>query len=287
METRREFLEARYYETYYFANVVRNVLHDQFAYIRNLDEFYGDERFLNFVTPFPKYSALHAFIEFAVVSILFEDLAKVDLDNMRREANRYRFGSSASNRHDLEVNRALRYYGIEHLSFDAWLSEKSKTFESAHEDDAYDYFNDLQLEGPIDALLERTVAEVFFVLFQNRGLLQVFNEMLAGIVADSELSEVPLEMRPLFKRAGVLKRVHIPAWVQKAVFFRDRGLCVLCRRDISGLVSIGAAKNFDHIVPLAGGGLNDVTNVQLLCERCNSEKGAKGSHTSEVYEAWY
>ncbi len=31
----------------------------------------------------------------------------------------------------------------------------------------------------------------------------------------------------------------------------------------------------DHILPLALGGLNDDSNVQLLCPRCNRKKGAK------------
>jgi hypothetical protein len=45
----RYIFEARFYETYYFALVVRNILHDQLAYIRHLDEFYGDGKHLAFM----------------------------------------------------------------------------------------------------------------------------------------------------------------------------------------------------------------------------------------------
>jgi len=31
----RPLIEARFYETYYFANMIRNILSDQFGYIRN------------------------------------------------------------------------------------------------------------------------------------------------------------------------------------------------------------------------------------------------------------
>ena len=81
----RQYIEIRCFETYYFANAIRNILHDQFAYIRNLNDFYGDEQYLNFLEPFPKFSAFHSFIEFIVRTILFEDLDKVDLNKWRTE----------------------------------------------------------------------------------------------------------------------------------------------------------------------------------------------------------
>ena len=47
------------------------------------------------------------------------------------------------------------------------------------------------------------------------------------------------------------------------------------------------AQRFDHIVPLASGGLNDITNIQLLCDPCNATKSAKPIAPSDTYRRWY
>lgn len=64
-------------------------------------------------------------------------------------------------------------------------------------------------------------------------------------------------------------------------------MCVMCAVDLSGLLAIGSEENYDHIVPLANGGLNDVTNIQLLCRSCNARKHAGEATTGSRYEAWY
>jgi len=60
-------------------------------------------------------------------------------------------------------------------------------------------------------------------------------------------------------------RPKIPPAVQREVWNRDGGRCVLCGR-ISDL-------EFDHIIPVAKGGSSTPRNVQLLCETCNRQKG--------------
>lgn len=286
----RPLSEIRFYQTYYFANAIRNILHNQFEYLRGLDDFYGDDRYLAFIAPFQKYSAFHCFIEFVVDEILSDEISEIDLGE--RQDTVRRFSSIPQALSDLRpstlpVNEALSYYEIEHTSFEDWLKECNKIFLDATEDDVSDYYSDLRLEGPYDALLERAVHEVFFVLFQNRRLLLLFNDMMARQVEDSDMDELPDEDRRYFTSLGVLKRVAIPSWVKRAVFFRDRGLCVICHRDLSGVLNISNTENFDHIVPLAQGGLNDVSNIQLLCQECNLKKLHHAASTSDFYEAWY
>jgi 5-methylcytosine-specific restriction endonuclease McrA len=41
------------------------------------------------------------------------------------------------------------------------------------------------------------------------------------------------------------------------------------------------------MIPLAEGGINDVTNLQLLCGECNLKKGDRCTGTSCRYERWF
>jgi hypothetical protein len=62
-----------------------------------------------------------------------------------------------------------------------------------------------------------------------------------------------------------LLREPIPDDVKMFVWRRDSGRCVRC----------GSQERieFDHIIPLEKGGSNTARNLQILCERCNREKG--------------
>lgn len=259
--------EAKYYETYYFCNVIRNVLNDQFNYARGLNDFLGDGRIFYLVTNFAKQSLLHEFIAFVVEEIYWERIYKFDPDN----------------RNELFIEHALKYHSISHVTYQEFL--RLHSIDNNH-NSVEDYINGLQETGGYEKLIQQTVDEVFYVLFQNRALLLEFNELLASMLEIEP--ELPNEVSHLFTKRGKLKRRNIPKWVQRAVFFRDRGSCVICNKDISGLVSLNSKENFDHIVPLARYGFNDVTNIQLLCKECNQlEKRDGESITSSNYENWY
>lgn len=55
----------------------------------------------------------------------------------------------------------------------------------------------------------------------------------------------------------------------QCLFAMQRGRCAACGRSIAG------EYHADHIVALARGGSNDISNIQLLCPPCNLEKHAK------------
>ncbi len=62
-------------------------------------------------------------------------------------------------------------------------------------------------------------------------------------------------------------RIIIPPAVRKYVFERERYCCKSCgRSDQQTELTI------DHIIPLARGGSNDISNLQTLCRRCNTRK---------------
>jgi 5-methylcytosine-specific restriction endonuclease McrA len=50
------------------------------------------------------------------------------------------------------------------------------------------------------------------------------------------------------------------------IFVRDGAACVHCGADEDLTI--------DHIIPVAAGGTDDPANLQVLCRRCNSAKGA-------------
>lgn len=290
MNSKRSFIELTYYETYYFANLVKNVLEDQFAHLRTLEDFYGDGLYLNYASPFRRFSALHSFIRFVISDVLSEDLLNIKLDIRQDDAERFKSFPTALDPHPskLPVNLAFDRFGIRHESFETWLESRGSSFLEATDGDVEAYYDDLRTGGQVDALLERATAEVFFVLFQNRSALLLFNQMMARQIAHEAQDELAdSRYRGLFSRPGVLRRVAIPSWVRRAVYFRDRGMCVICASDLSGILAIGSEENYDHIVPLAAGGLNDVTNIQLLCKACNSQKRAGEATTTNRYEAWY
>ncbi len=62
-------------------------------------------------------------------------------------------------------------------------------------------------------------------------------------------------------------RIIIPPAVRKYVFERDRYCCQSCSQ-----THLQTELTIDHIIPLAKGGSNDISNLQTLCRRCNSRK---------------
>lgn len=272
---RPRLFDLTYFETYYFANIINNILEEPLPYLVSLNDFFGENNYKEFLEPFPKITRLHNFIIFILDSINYENT---------KEAERESFIKGERN---LWIEVAFEYFEFEFDTFDKWLSDQNKLRSDIDEDDIADYLLDMQLCGPYEELLERMADEIFFVIFLNRQTLQRFNIMISHQIRNKELNELDVEDLPFFKKNGVLNRMNIPKWVKRAVLHRDRGMCVNCNKDLTGQINIGGIENFDHIVPLAIGGINDITNIQLLCETCNQSKQAKNIQTSIKYEKWY
>jgi len=68
------------------------------------------------------------------------------------------------------------------------------------------------------------------------------------------------------------KRAFIPPEVRKYVLERDNYQCRSC-----GKTAAEAKLQVDHIIPVAQGGVDDISNFQTLCQACNQKK----SHSTD------
>ncbi|MFM1714619.1 HNH endonuclease [Aeromonas salmonicida] len=282
-------LNVKYYETYYFCNVISNILMEQDSYLRSLHDFHGDGNILNMLQPFRKHSVFHDFLEFVIDDVTWDNTCDIDLEE-RQQLIKNNAHLPIINKHlkwdILPIELALTFHGLEYESFSSFLHERDKKFTTCDKDDIYDYLLELRFSGTFEQLIEHTSKEVFHVLFQNRVLMLVFNTMMANALEREHTAESKSD--DLIMKNGKLKRKNIPSWVRKAVYFRDRGRCVLCNKDLSGTLNLDNIANYDHIVPLSNFGFNDISNIQLLCKQCNqNDKHGGDATTSSLYQTWY
>lgn len=239
------YYEARGFSVYYFANAIYNIVKDSGSYLRGLEDILGDMRTLILMRPFHHYTNLHEFIREIAAAILTEEI--------QQEGGECRFLREFFATYN--VNCPSSVLDDEDL-FWVWVSESTRFH------DAMDELTD----------------EIFHVLFNDVGFLQSFNELCASHIEGSGFGE------ELKTRAGTLKRVRIPKWARRAIFHRDKGECRACKCSLAAMINQLESERYDHIVPLAKFGANDVTNLQLLCEPCNLKKSAKCEPVSKLYQ---
>lgn len=268
----KNLVSLEFYETYYNANILTNIISDPFTYIHKIHDWYVDDEEEVFLTAFPKLSRLHGFASHVISELIWEKISEVKKEN---------------NSYNLWIDRALKYHDLPCEGFGRFLRDQVVPSSGWDEDNVFDYHQELMLTGEMGDLIDRLSMEVFHVLFANRKVLRDFNVFLSSMF-QGQFSEIPSsDLGQKLKKPGVLKRVGIPMWVKRAVFYRDRGMCSLCQKDLSGILSTQPDSQYDHMIPLAEGGMNDVTNIQLLCQSCNGEKSGKVVPVSSLYESWY
>ncbi|MEU4664190.1 HNH endonuclease signature motif containing protein [Micromonospora chalcea] len=293
---RKLWLNHGYFRTYQIAARISAIASDPIAYIRELEDLTVDNAVLAFLPAWQKESVVHKFAKWISDEIFIEDTSGpyVISDEVVED------GSFTHKRY-LPVDLALRAYGIsnhEPFAVPPPDGEMVRVKENVREwvesgvvaDACYDYFmEDLRLSQVYDDLQAQIADEVFHTMFFNRVALGGLNRCLAMYVCDlapDDLGEYP-EFAALLAKPGRLKRKRPPVWARRAVFFRDHGRCAACGTDLSGLLDALPHEQFDHIIPLARGGLNDVTNLQLLCRRCNNKKSDRARQPSSQYRRLY
>ncbi|WP_161599833.1 HNH endonuclease [Roseibium sediminis] len=244
-------------DLYYICQIVDSVTTSPRAYLRKLEDVFGDMSSSNLVRKFPKWTCFHMFIEEVISSVIFEDAEQALIKPGK--------------------------YWIDHLLKSNNFDYPAPPFSEFSVYEGYEYLEKLQENELIDRVCEDICKQVFHVLFSNRRTLTAFGCLVGDYVLNTSSAFVP----DAFNDKGFLRRASIPTWAKSAVFHRDKGRCVLCKVDLTRQFSQKAKIHYDHIVPLARGGMNCVTNLQLTCSGCNTSKGGRSSRTSHEYESWY
>ena len=237
-----------------------------------------------FLPNWQRFSALHRFVAFIADQLFDTDCAGPNLVTVGPERLEPALRI-------LPVDAALKLYEIDDDPFvpPPELREPD-TDQTAVQDAYYDYFVELRWSGAYETLLERIADEVFFVMFTNRAALHSLNSFLAMYVRDlgpESFVADQSDLSALFQQDGRIARKAPPRWARSAVFYREQGRCARCGTDLSGLLSALPVRHFDHVIPLANGGLNDVTNLQLLCASCNARKAAGDEPPNRRHRRWY
>ncbi len=213
--------------------------------------------------------------------------------------------------HQYIVTRTLNYYSryfrkyvdaVSEEDPERWLSlfeaynVMSPPFDLSDDEDGEPHKWFTENKDKFYELFNRMADEVFHVLFANRNFLIKFNLLVAKTVQQMINKSFPFEQyadpsaqfsEDKLNSKERIKRRNIPSWVKNAVFHRDKGRCVYCNTDLTGVVNSLTAKNYDHMVPLDLFGTNDPCNIQLTCETCNKSKTNRFSSTGFKYQPWW
>lgn len=232
---------------YFYAHVVFNLVRSKFGFLRNFEDMFGDMATSNWCSPYPKFTNPHQFIVTIVDSILFED-------------------PTGDGGDDHSLRDFCNHYRVDTTEID-WYDE----------DQLYDLRQWADYGNALDALAD----EVFHIMFPDVVFCQAFNALVASYVP--RYGEAFGQGDKLFTSRGLLKRQHVPQFAKKAIYHRDKGECRNCKKRLDRTLAVSLQENYDHIIPLRAGGVNDLTNLQLLCDRCNSEKADQEINVSNLY----
>ncbi|WP_054112979.1 HNH endonuclease [Marinagarivorans algicola] len=125
-------------------------------------------------------------------------------------------------------------------------------------------------EHAVTELGKILVKEVFTLLFSDREAMKAFNIKIAEYLGERT------------ERCR-----YWPKWLERALFCREKGLCAICKADLSSMFHVHGKLAIDHIVPIAMFGVNDPTNLQILCEECNSRKSGNKITTSNAIPVYW
>ena len=232
-------------ESYSYADKVRKAIFEGDFFIEPLDVASDLEKQ---VAKPQKRSLLHDYIDYVV-----------------RDDLSFYFSGGGWDYEDVRpIFSMLDSHSIQYLTLVQYVEEHFRDDETGGtvlvtealiEECKYEYLSEY-LEGiALDGLTSLIVTEVFTLLFADREAMKAFNLKVA----------MSLEKR-------TPRCTYWPKWLERALFCREKGLCAICKSDLTSLLHVHGKLAVDHIVPIALNGVNDPTNLQILCESCNGKK---------------
>ena len=282
----RFWITHRYFRTYDIASNVAHMVHS--PDYRELESLANDDGVLAFVSSWQKDTALHRFARWLADEMFVDDTSGPYawlFDDPTDIAVSHRY---------LPVDLAIKAYGINEESpvpIDDFLQlTKQSVSGDPHfvANACYGRFiNGTRLGQDYEDLLSQIGEEVFHVMFHNRSAMFALNRLLAGYVSDIDLSDFEEDPELAAEFRGRPNCPKNSSGVGSTRCLRDNGRCATCGSDLSRLTDPLAKNHYDHIVPLRRGGLNDLTNMQLLCEPCNAKKAARDMLPSVRYRRLY
>ena len=199
--------------TYYFANMISNILDNPYEYIRSLSEFWraGDAKLSINFTPFQKESVFHSFIYSIIETSFSENLPDSDEIEIFKK-NYAAYASSSPGLIKEPFLTDIEFYA-HHYNFDVghpW-DDLPQKIQSLTEDEVHKFYYELPFycEG-YENLLKVMSNEIFNVLFTNRLLMAKFNILISRVISESVLEDIPQEFVHLFRKDGILRRVLMP-----------------------------------------------------------------------------
>lgn len=268
--------QMNYLDVYLLCQTANNLLRGGFELLINdfFEDLFAEDQI---PSRFSKESYLHSYCEWVVNQMIWDDTENT-ADLIRKCAKMPR-GSNWDG--TLWVDRLLNQYQTNpdgksdfFMFYGEELAHVEQLTDEEINDYIYNYLCELTLSGWYEECAKKLAREMFYLLFQNRDFLQVFNDLLARYHMIAHDKPEP--------------HISIPQWAKRAIWFRDRASCVFCGTDLSGIRNnLGdRAIHFDHMISLAAFGLNDVANLQLTCRECNLKKLSKSGTTNKYYQ-WY
>lgn len=248
-------IAIKYAATYYFLSQLDQFVSEDLVLDRYLSDYF-ETAIWDYIIPFPKWTALHMFSSVFIDMVLDADFDRAAELTYVRHGSCTTCGSYPGPAAHLLAADLCHIHAIEASTLDGalrgWISSRKCCLtggQSMAISDLEDAWSDWKLEESHDQLLAQIAEEMFFVLFANRSFLRRFNQHMALRTRQLSPDESNGHLLRVDSQGNTrLVRAQPPDWAKRAVFFRDRGYCCGCGRNLDNSRSPINSAEFDHIV---------------------------------------